>query len=325
MKPVKVGVVGVGSLGQHHARNYNELKETDLVGVADVDRKAATRIAAKYDCEAVFDYQSLFGKIDAVSIVVPTELHFRIAKEFLNAGIDVLVEKPITKEVSEALELIEIANARDRILQVGHIERFNTAIIHLNKILTRPGFIECHRLGPYDPRVRDVGVVLDLMIHDIDIILQIVDSPIESIDAVGVPILSGREDIANARIKFENSCIANLTVSRVTPNKMRKIRIFQPNTYISLDYQHQSMEIYSRESIPDAKKGEPKGQIVRKKKRFKKEEPLRAELLHFAECVREGHAPNVTGEHGRNALQVAVEITRQIGANMDQYKDLIKL
>lgn len=317
MEKVKVGVVGVGSLGQHHARNYSELPNCELVGVADIDRKAATRIASQCRCQALFDYHLLLDNdlVDAVSIVLPTELHYKAAKDFLDRGIHVLVEKPITNEVSEARELIEMASKRDRILQVGHIERFNAAIVHLNKILTRPMWIECHRLGPYDPRVRDVGVVLDLMIHDIDIVLQIVDSAIVSIEAVGVPIISRREDIANARIKFENGCTANLNVSRVTPSKLRKIRVFQPNTYISLDYARQSLEIFTREEIQNADTDEPQAQIVRKRIRLKKEEPLKVELSHFVDCVRNGHEPHVTGEHGHDALEVAVEITEQILKN----------
>lgn len=323
METVKVGVVGVGSLGQHHARNYKEIPGCELVGVADVDHRAATRVASKCQCQAFFDYETLLGKVDAVSVVVPTSMHYEIAREFLSNGVDVLVEKPITHSLGEATALIELAKEKGRTLQVGHIERFNAAVQYLQKILTRPAFIECHRLGPFDPRVRDVGVVLDLMIHDIDILLQIVDSPIRSVDAVGVPILSNREDIANARITFENGCIANLTVSRVTPNKMRKIRIFQPDTYISLDYQGQNLEIYHRESIEGADEGEPKAQIVRKKIKLKKEEPLRAELMHFTECVREGHTPKVTGEHGHDALELAVSITRQLEDNLGQISELI--
>jgi predicted dehydrogenase len=322
LKTVKVGVVGVGSLGQHHARNYAEMPGCELVGVADVDRKAAIRVAGRHNCQAFFDYQTLMEQVDAVSIVVPTQYHYAIAKDFLNHDVDVLVEKPITSEVRQAVELIELARERKRIIQVGHIERFNAAIIHLNKILTQPGFIEAHRLGPYDPRVKDVGVVLDLMIHDIDIILQIVNSPIASIEAVGVPILSPREDIANARIRFENGCIANLTVSRVTPNKLRKIRIFQSDNYISLDYQKQSMEIYTRQSIEGAQEGEPQAQIVRKRIRVKKEEPLKTELEHFLECVRDGITPKVTGEHGHDALQIAVEITQQIEKSAGHYTNL---
>jgi predicted dehydrogenase len=312
MEKVRVAVIGVGSLGQHHARNYSEMEGCRLVAVADVDRKAATRIAHQCRCEPLFDADSLVGKVDAVSVVVPTSLHYDIARRFLLADVDVLVEKPITSDVGQARELIDLARERRRVLQVGHIERFNAAVVYLQKILTRPLFIECHRLGPYDPRVRDVGVVLDLMIHDIDIVLRIVGSPILSIDAVGVPILSGREDIASARFKFANGCIANLTVSRVTPNKLRKIRIFQPESYISLDYQRQSVEVYTRTAIENAGPNDPRAQIVRKRKRLKKEEPLRAELSHFVDCVRNGHEPRVTGEHGHDALQVAVSVTEQI-------------
>lgn len=313
---VRVGVIGVGHLGQHHARNYGAIPGCTLVGVVDVDRKAATRVASSYRTQAFFDHRYLIGQVDAVSIVVPTVYHYATAKDFLENGIHVLVEKPITDDVAKARELIELARDKNLILQVGHIERFNVAVQKLNEILDRPGFIECHRLGPYEPRVKDVGVVLDLMIHDIDIVLQLVKSPIVSIDAVGVPILSPREDIANARITFENGCQANLTVSRVTPNKLRKIRLFQANAYISLDYANQNMEVYTREEIENAAPGEPKAQIVRRKIRLKKEEPLRAELTHFVDCVRKGEEPQVTGEHGHNALQVAVKVTEIIQGKM---------
>ena len=325
MDLVRVGVVGVGHLGQHHARNYSELEGCQLVGLADIDRKAANIVARKVSTQAFFDYRNLIDQVDAVSIVVPTSEHYRVARDFLEAGVHVLVEKPITSTVEEARGLIRLARNKKRILQVGHIERFNTAVIKLREILTKPGFIECHRLGPYDPRVRDVGVVLDLMIHDIDIILQIVRSPIVSIDAVGVPILSEREDIANARIKFKDGCTANLTVSRVTPTRMRKIRIFQPNTYVSINYQKQSMEVYSREDIKGAREGEPRAQIVRRRLRLKKEEPLKRELQHFVQCVRDGHDREVTGEHGHNALGVAIQIVEQLQGNLENMSDLINL
>lgn len=325
MGKIRVAVVGVGHLGQHHARNYSEMKNTvDLVAVVDVDRKSATRFADKFRTQALFDYKMLIGRVDAVSIVVPTTMHFAVAKEFITAGVHVLIEKPITTTVAEARELIELARAKNVVLQVGHIERFNPAIVKLQEILTNPGFIESHRLGPYDPRVRDVGVVLDLMIHDIDIVLQVVRSPIVSIDAIGVPILSDREDIANARIKFANGCTANLTVSRVTPNKMRKIRIFQPNTYVSIDYQEQAMEIYQRETIAEASEGEPKAQIVRKRLKLKTEEPLRRELDHFMSCVRDGVEPAVTGEHGQNALDVAIQIVEQIQSKTPTIERMIQ-
>ena len=323
MELVRVGVIGVGHLGQHHARNYSELEGCKLVAVVDVDQKAATRVASNLRTQAIFDYKKLIGEVDAVSIVVPTVYHYAIAREFLEAGVHVMVEKPITSTVAEARALVNLARAKGLILQVGHIERFNAAIIKLQEFLTHPGFIESHRLGPYDPRVKDVGVVLDLMIHDIDIVLNLVRSPIVSIDAVGVPILSEREDIANARIRFENGCTANLTVSRVTPNRMRKIRIFQSNTYVSIDYQKQSMEIYRRTQIENADEGEPAAQIVRKRLRLKKEEPLKRELSHFIHCVREGHEPAVTGEHGQNALEVAIQIVEQIQNKTNELSHLI--
>ncbi len=322
MAGLRVGVIGVGHLGQHHARNYYDLPGCDLVGIADIDQRAASRIASQYRCQAFYDHRKLLGRVDAVSIVVPTISHYETAKDFLSAGVHVLVEKPITNEVKHARELIDLARKNNLILQVGHIERFNVAVQRLQEMLDRPGFIECHRLGPYDSRVRDVGVVLDLMIHDIDIVLNIVNSPIVSIDAVGIPILSEREDIANARIHFESGCMANLTVSRVTPNKLRKIRIFQANAYISLDYQKQNMEVYTREPIDNPGPGEPKAQIVRRKIRLRKEEPLRAELHHFIECVRHGREPQVTGEHGRDALQVAVAITEQIQSKMGRIAEI---
>lgn len=324
MQKIRVGVVGVGHLGQHHARNYSEIEDCQLIGVADVDRKAAIKVASHVRTQAFFDYRTLIGQVDAVSIVVPTVYHYEVAKEFLANGVHVMVEKPITSTVAQARELIELAEAKKLILQVGHIERFNAAVMKLQEILTHPGFIESHRLGPYDPRVRDVGVVLDLMIHDIDIILQIVRSPIVSIDAVGVPILSQREDIANARIKFANGCTANLTVSRVTPNKMRKIRIFQPNAYVSVDYMKQSMEVYQKVEIDGADEGEPKAQIVRKRYRLKKEEPLKKELIHFLACVREGEEPAVTGEHGQNALEVAIRVVEQIQRNVGDLESLMQ-
>lgn len=323
MERVRVAVIGVGHLGQHHARNYSELEGCKLVAVVDTDQKAATAIANKLRTQALFDYKSLIGQVDAVSIVVPTVHHYRIAREFLEAGVHVMVEKPITSTVAEARALVNLARAKGLILQVGHIERFNAAIIKLQEFLTHPGFIESHRLGPFNSRVRDVGVVLDLMIHDIDIVLNLVRSPIVSIDAVGVPILSEREDIANARIRFENGCTANLTVSRVTPNKMRKIRIFQASTYVSIDYEKQSMEIYRKMPIENAEDGEPPAQIVRKRLRLKKEEPLKRELSHFISCVREGHEPAVTGEHGQNALEVAIQIVEQIQAKTGELSQLI--
>lgn len=307
-----MGVVGVGSLGQHHARNYATNPLCELVGVVDTDRKAAERIAKQYNTQAFTDVRELFGKIDAASIVVPTVYHHRIARECLLQDIHLLVEKPITSTVAEAHELIELARQRNRILQVGHIERFNGAIVRLRQIVSNPAFIEAHRLGPYDPRVKDVGVVLDLMIHDLDIILNIVGSPVKSVEAAGVGVYGDKEDIANARIHFQNGCIANLTASRVTPMRKRKIRVFQKNAYISIDYIEQEVELFRRVRVPNPEPGMPNISVVRTKEKIPREEPLKLELQHFLECVGQGREPMVRGEHGRDALELAVEISNQV-------------
>lgn len=313
MDKLKVGVVGVGHLGQHHARILAENPDCELFGIADTDKKAANKIANAYNTQGFFDYKHLLGKVDAVSIAVPTILHYDIAKEFMEHGTHVLVEKPITTTIEQAAELIELSKKYKVILQVGHIERFNAAVVKLRTIIDNPLFIEAHRLGPYDPRVKDIGVVLDLMIHDIDLILQVVNSPVKSIDALGVGIYdSTKEDIANARIKFENGCTANLTVSRVTPVKKRKIRFFQNDAYISINLARQNMEIYNRIELPKTKDGENPVTIKRKKVSITKEEPLKMELEHFLDCVRKGKEPEVTGVHGRNALEMAVAISEII-------------
>jgi len=315
MSRIRVGVVGVGRLGQHHARIYEELPSTELVGVADSDYPRAVKIARLYNTQPFSDFRPLLGRVDAVSIAVPTVTHFAIAREFLEQGVHVLVEKPITATVQEARELVDLAQAHQRVLQVGHVERFNAAVVRLREIVQDPAFIEVHRLGPYDPRVQDIGVVLDLMIHDIDIILEVVKAPVESIDAVGVAIFSDKEDIANARIHFANGCIANITASRITPKKTRKIRFFQEDTYISIDYVKPAMEIYRKQVVDPPAPGAPPIEIVRKRVRLKVQEPLKAELQHFTECVERGITPQVTGEKARDALALAVEISEMIKRN----------
>jgi predicted dehydrogenase len=316
MPKVRVGVVGVGHLGQHHARIYASQPNCELVAVVDNDSKTAQKIAKQYDTKALTDFKQLYGTVDALSIAVPTVHHHAIASECLKNGIHLLVEKPITSTVEQAHDLIELAQQHGRILQVGHIERFNAAVMRLKQLVNRPLFIEGHRLGPYDPRVKDVGVVLDLMIHDLDIILQIVNSPVKSVDAAGVGIYGAHEDIANARIHFENGCIANLTASRVTPQRKRKIRIFQPDAFLSVDYIEQEVEIFRRARVPNPEPGAPAISIVRKKERIEKQEPLKLELNHFIECVVRGREPMVRGEHARDALALAVEISEQIQAHL---------
>lgn len=311
---IRVAVVGVGHLGQHHARIYAQNDKCDLVCVVDNDPKAAQRIAKQWNTEPCHDFREIFGKVDACSIAVPTTAHYAIASQCLENGVHLLVEKPITSTVAEAHSLIELARKYERILQVGHIERFNAAIMRLRQVIDRPAFIEGHRLGPYDPRIKDVGVVLDLMIHDLDIILQIANSPVVSVEGVGVGVYGEKEDIANARVHFQNGCIANLTASRITPVRKRKIRIFQHDAYISVDYIEQEMEIFRKVRIPNPPAGTPSVSIVRKKERIEKEEPLKLELEHFIDCVIRGTEPIVKGEHARDALQLAVEISDQIRA-----------
>jgi len=305
---MKIAVIGVGSLGQHHARIYSQLQDVELVGVCDTDAGRAEKIAKNFGTRPFSDYKELIGKVDAVSVVVPTPLHYRVANDFLNAGVHCLVEKPITDTVAHAEELLGIANEKNLILQIGHIERFNTAVIEAQKYVKNPKFIEAQRLGPYDPRVAHIGVVMDLMIHDIDIILTLVHSKIIRLDAIGAKVLSGNEDIANVRLKFANGCVANISASRISIDKFRKIRIFQDDTYISLDYAGQSLKIYRKKSAVVTSMRD----IEVIKPKLKTEEPLKRELEHFINCVREGKKPLVTGERGRDALEVAIEIVNAL-------------
>lgn len=310
MERTKVGVVGVGYLGQHHARIYSELKDCELVGVADVSLERAKEIAKKHRTQALGSYEGLLGKVDAVSIVAPTVEHHCIAKAFLSSGVDVLLEKPITVTVEEADDLVEIADEGGRIFQVGHLERFNSAVTKMVELTTTPKFIECNRLSPFPDRSTDVDVVLDLMIHDIDIILSLVGSPVKHIHAVGIPVISHNVDIANARMEFESGCVANITSSRISLKKERKIRLFQPDTYISLNYQDQ--EIYAYHRIPNKKDPDGKPDIVGGKVKVEKKEPLKAELEAFLHCVRTRTRPLVSGHEGREALKVAMRVQEEI-------------
>ncbi len=302
MQKLKVGVIGVGHLGKHHARVYHGLSNATLVGISDPDKKAAEKIEESFNVPSFSDFKELFPLVDAVSLVTPTPTHFEIGKQILSAGKHLLIEKPITETAEQAKELVDLARKKELVLQVGHIERFNPAIRALIPYLNDPRFIECHRLAPYQPRGTDVGVVLDLMIHDIDIVLHLVRSPIKQIQAVGVDVLTPHEDIANVRIEFENGCVANVSVSRVSYKEMRKIRLFQTDCYISLDYKKQDGVLYHRQN----------GKIIEQAIPLEKEEPLVLELKSFVECVTERKAPLVSGEHGQQALEVGIEIVRQI-------------
>jgi predicted dehydrogenase len=309
--PIRVGVVGVGYVGQHHARIYSEMTGVELVGVVDIDETRLQELGTRYRIQMCRDYRELLGVVDAVSVAVPTLVHYSIAKEFLERGVDVLVEKPIAQSLAQADELVGIAKADDRIFQVGHIERFNGAVKALESIVRSPGFIECHRLGPFAHRNTDVDVVLDLMIHDIDIVLNLIKSPVVAVTAVGVPVISDQVDIANARLQFESGCVANLTASRVSVERVRRVRIFQRDTFISLDYSQQEIAVYHRIPAADSDAEAPPT-IVKEEIPIDKAEPLRVELESFIECVRTRKRPLVSGEDGRDALKVASQIMEKL-------------
>ncbi len=312
MTKVRTAVIGVGHLGKYHARICHESPDIELVGVVDVNEESAKKVAGEYGVPWYADVAGVLGKIDTAHVVVPTDKHYAVAKVLLEAGAHVLLEKPMTSTIEEADELLALAKKHDRILQVGHVERFNPAIIGIQKVLTQPIFIEVHRLSPFNPRGTDVGVVLDLMIHDLDIILHLVRSQVEKIDAVGVPVLTAREDIANARLSFENGCVANVTASRVSAERMRKIRFFQSDAYISLDYVAQNAKIFRRDGW----------QIHDEVINFSGEQPLQKEIQSFVASVCAGTRPAVSGEEGRNALDVATKVTQAVQAHLKRLKQL---
>lgn len=331
---LRVAVLGTGALGKEHARIYAELAQAGAVefaGVFDVSAEAARKVADKLRAKVFASIAEAAAAADALSIVTPTVTHFDLAKQLLTQGKHVLVEKPMTDNTAQAAELVQLAQQHRCVLQVGHVERFNPVFKYLETVATQPRFIETHRLSPYPARSTDIGVVLDLMIHDLDVVLAFVKSPVVSVDAVGIPVLSKSEDIANARLRFANGCVANLTVSRISPERMRKIRVFsgpQNTCYISLDYRAQEGFIYriardDEEESSLLKKllaskdttivSEFAGKrIVREPVPITKEEPLKQELLHFVECVRESQTPRVSGESAKQALDLAFEITRQV-------------
>ncbi len=313
---LRVGVVGVGHLGHHHARIYSTLPEVELVGVVDKDPERASRVAGEF-CGA---RQAGFGSvkelieagIQAASIAVPTTAHCAVALELLEGGVDVLIEKPIAATVREAETVVETARRLGRLVQVGHIERFNGAVIALLGAVKQPRFIECHRLSPYPMRGDDVSVVLDLMIHDLEIIRALDKSAVLSIDAVGVPVFSESEDMANARIRFASGCVANITASRVSMEKMRKIRIFEEDAYVSTDYSEQEVRVYRKKPGRIKPGTSPMDSIVVESLPVEREEPLRLELLSFIECVRERKRPVVSGEDALEALRLAQQVLDMI-------------
>ncbi|MFL6583005.1 MAG: Gfo/Idh/MocA family oxidoreductase [Chthoniobacterales bacterium] len=304
MKKLRVGVVGVGHIGKNHARLYAELAGDGFTAIYDTDTARAAEIAAEYGVKAVSSLSEFTAGIDAASVATPTETHFDIASQLLAAGKHLLIEKPITNKTAQAAELAASAAKAGIVLQVGHVERFNPVLSALEARLAHPRFIEAHRLSPYPDRSTDIGVVLDLMIHDLEIILHLVRSPVQTIDAVGVPVLSRGEDIANARLRFENGCVANITSSRISPERMRKIRVFQEDAYLSLDYQNQTGEIYRRTTDG----------ISREEVEIERDEPLKQQLASFLECAASGRTPKVSGFEATAALELAVEITNRIEA-----------
>ena len=327
-------MLGTGSLGKEHARIYAELAqagEVEFAGVYDASPEAARRVAEKCHTKVFASAAEAAATADALSVVTPTTTHFDLSKQLLAAGRHVLVEKPMTDNTAEAAELIQLAGQHRCVLQVGHVERFNPVFNYLESVATQPRFIETHRLSPYPARSTDIGVVLDLMIHDLDVVLAFVKSPVASVDAVGIPVLSASEDIANARLRFANGCVANMTVSRVSPERVRKIRAFcgpRNKCYISLDYRAQEGFIYRiardhEEESSLLKKllaskdtmivSEFAGKrIVREPVPITKDEPLKLELTHFIQCVRARQTPRVSGESAKEALDLAFEITRLI-------------
>lgn len=297
---VKVGVIGVGYLGQHHARIFSEIEEAELVAVVDIDKKKADTFAEKYNCESYTDYRDILHKVEALSIVTPTISHFDIAFDCLKAGKDILIEKPITVTLEEANKLIK--NANDCIIQVGHLERYNPAILAVSDMINDPIFIESERFSPFLGRGIDVDVTLDLMIHDIDIILSLIPSPIKQMKAVGAKVLTDKIDVAKAWLEFENGCTALATVSRLSSEKQRKLKIFQKDTYLSIDYQTSEIRRYYKN----------KDKIESEIKIPENNEPLKEELRDFIRCVKERRKPIVSAIEGRDALKVVLEISNII-------------
>jgi predicted dehydrogenase len=309
MNKLRVGVVGAGYLGRFHAEKYARMDNVELVGVVDIDKFQAEEVAGRFNTKAYLHHKHLFGKVDAVSIVVPTPAHFSVAKDFLENNIDVLIEKPMSETTEQADELIDFAKSRNLIIQVGHLERFNPAVVALRDIIKQPMFIESHRLSIYKDRCTDVSVVLDLMIHDIDIILNFVRSEIVNIHAAGIPVISGHVDIANARLEFKSGCVANVTASRISTKNERKIRLFQKDTYISVDFANQGITVIQRNDKVEG--GLIPGMEI-KQLSFAKGDALEDELKSFVKTVRRRENPEVTGQMGRDALKIALSIMEQI-------------
>ncbi|HEY2416858.1 MAG TPA: Gfo/Idh/MocA family oxidoreductase [Steroidobacteraceae bacterium] len=311
MKKIRAAVIGVGYLGRFHAQKYAALPDCELIGVVDTDFEAARKVAAELGTRAWRDYRELFGQVDAVSVATPTQSHSEIAAAFLRAKTDVLVEKPIAETTEQAQQLIDLARQHSRVLQVGHLERFNPAILAAESLLTTARFIECHRLAPFKERGTEVNVVLDLMIHDIDLIQMIVASPVATLDAVGTPVFSNEIDIANARLRFENGCVANVTASRVSLKTERKMRVFRDDAYLSIDLQQKILTVIRKRAMP-AGAGELPVHI--EEQSFAQGDALLAEIQAFVAAIRGERAVIVSGEDGQRALRTAIAISERVRA-----------
>jgi predicted dehydrogenase len=306
-KPIRVGVVGIGHLGNYHLQKYKLLPDVEIVGVADVLQERSQKAAALYGCKALTDHKDLIGKVDAVSITVPTRFHHAVAKDFLAAGIDVLLEKPMTVTLEEADDLIDVADQNGAILQIGFVERFNPAVTALGQVIENPMFVESHRLHPFIERGTDVDVVLDLMIHDLDIILHFVKSPVKNVEAVGVSVLSDKVDISNVRVVFENGCVANITASRITLKNLQKIRFFGLEGYHSVDFEKRELV-----SLSKTKGSDGKVRIGYNDVEVTPCDPLEEEIRAFMHSVETRTPPLVSGREGRKSLELAVNIVKQM-------------
>jgi predicted dehydrogenase len=309
MEKIRAAVVGVGYLGRFHAQKYALLTDCSLVGVVDSEAEVASRVAVEVQAPAYGDFRELLGKVDAVSIVTPTPTHYDIARAFLESGAHVLVEKPITETTEQAERLIGTARQHRRVLQVGHLERFNPAILAAEALLTRPRFIECHRLAPFRERGTDVNVVLDLMIHDIDLVQMIVGSPVSSLEAIGTPVFSPEIDIANARLRFDSGCVANVTASRVSFKTERKLRVFVDDAYLSIDLQQKILTVI-RKRLGPVREGQLPAHI--EEQSFDQGDALLAEIQSFIAAIRGERPALVSGEDGLRALRTAIAISERV-------------
>jgi len=312
---IKTAVIGVGSLGQAHARIHASLEQAELVAVCDTNETQGRAVAERHATRFIHDYRELLGRVEAVSVATPTVNHHEITRAFLEAGVHVLVEKPIARTLDEADEMIAAAESKNLVLQTGHIERFNPAFVALRQRIERPRFFEAHRMGVFTPRSLDIDVVMDLMVHELDIITSLVKSDVVKLEAVGIPILTQKIDLANARLEFADGCIANITASRVAGERLRKLRVFQPNEYYSLDYAEQQVATLK---LTPPKSAGALPEISAESLQIEKREPLLAEIESFITAVQSRTAPAVSGAEGRRALALALEVLEKIKAHSER-------